>query len=149
MRPLGVDENAEPGPDQYPADEGTLDDPSETPPDAANGGGYPASVAATLGWFVLPAVVYLFLVLHPDELTPPGCGGIISNLGCAPVRQLLIDTLVRQWPWLAGTVSLGVVISMVLRYFNTSWRARGTGFASAVIAGGVATVAYSILAGTT
>jgi hypothetical protein len=83
----------------------------------------------TAGWYAIPATLYLIWLatLNSD-------------------RQGLVGrAFVGSLPWLFGAMALSLTVAALLRWATVGWRTLTLSFAAAVIGGGVATIAHSLV----
>ena len=112
--------------------------------DEDESGGYGLATLATLAWFLLPVIGFAgWAFLGPGDSEQADC----VDGTCEPLQsagfQLLLDVL----PWLGGAIVLSLVVAVIIRWATTGWRAPTIGFAAAIVGGGVTTVLYSVIAG--
>jgi hypothetical protein len=82
----------------------------------------------TVGWYGIPAVLYLVWLVTLDGVRQGFVG-----------RQLVISL-----PWLFAAVVLSLTVAGLLRWAIVGWRALTLSFAAAVIGAGLITIAHSV-----
>jgi hypothetical protein len=109
-------------------------------------GGYLASAAYTAMWYAVPMVLWVLWSLTLNSEASANC---VDDAGvpCASERAEAITTLIDSLPQVGATMLFSVLVAMVLRWVSGSWRAGTVGFAAAVVGGGLATVAISVITG--
>jgi hypothetical protein len=130
LAPYGERATAEPEPDG--------DDP---PP-----GGYLVAVLATLGWYAIPAVLYVAGTLLLGG-TPRASCVTDSGAPCASPRSQALHEIVNNLPWLTIALLLSVLVALLIRWASAGWRAVTVGFSAAVVGAGVITVLHGVLVG--
>jgi hypothetical protein len=105
-------------------------DPDDEEDDQAAGGPL-AAAGYTVIWYGVPVVLFVLYML-------------ISNGGS---QSHALDTAAKAAPQFGGSLVLSLLISVGIRWFNSSWKAISVGLAAAVVGAGLATVLASAISG--
>jgi len=109
-------------------------------------GGYLASALYTVMWYAVPMVLWVVWSLTLNSEAAANCVQD-SGVPCASDRTEALATLLSTLPQVGITLLLSLLVAVVLRWVSESWRAATVGFAAAVVGGGAATVAISVITG--
>jgi hypothetical protein len=114
--------------------------------DEPESGGYLAAMVYTAMWYAVPMVLWILWSLTLNSEASATC---IDSSGapCESERTEALGNLVDNMPRMGATLLLSIVVAVVLRYVSSSWKAATVGFAAAVVGGGLATVAISVITG--
>ncbi|GAA2511838.1 hypothetical protein [Pilimelia columellifera] len=107
-------------------------------------GNYGAAVAYTVMWFAVPVIAW---VLWSLTLGPEAQASCVNGARCASQQAAALATLAASLPKMLGVLVLSAGVAVVLRKVSSSWKSRTVGFAAAVVGGGLATVAVSVITG--
>ncbi|HEY8533360.1 MAG TPA: hypothetical protein VIL44_05735 [Micromonospora sp.] len=111
-------------------------------------GGYVPTLIYTTLWFLLPIVLLGLWTLTLDNTPPPpGCVTDANGGGCQSERAAAIASLARSIPQFGVALVASLIVAIVLRWTNGTWRAVSLGLAAAVIGGGLSTVLFTALTG--
>lgn len=111
-------------------------------------GGYLATLIYTALWFLLPILFLGLWTLTLDNTPPPpGCVTDVTGGGCQSEREAAITSLAQSIPQFSVALLASLVVAIVLRWANGTWRAVSLGLAAAVVGGGLSTVAFTALTG--
>jgi hypothetical protein len=105
-------------------------DPDDEEDDQAAGGAL-AAAGYTVIWYGVPVVLFVLYML-------------ISNGGS---QSHALDTAAKAAPQFGVSLVLSLLVSVGIRWFNSSWKAISIGLAAAVVGGGLATVLSSAITG--
>jgi len=98
----------------------------------------------TAVWYVVPVALYVVWALLLGSTPEPNCQDPAGN-PCGSPRAEALETLVDTVPRLATALALSLVIAIVMRWANTTWRAATIGFAASVVGAGIATVLFTVI----
>jgi hypothetical protein len=107
---------------------------------------YVTTAAATVSWFVLPAIAFMvwMLFLSTDPKKSANCNNP-TGAGCVSPRAEALQTLFNHIPQIAIAAVVSILIALLIRRIATTWRTLTVGFASAVIGGGLSTVVFTVI----
>jgi hypothetical protein len=97
-------------------------------------------------WYAVPMVLWVLWSLTLNSEASANC---VDDAGvpCESERTEALTTLLDNMPRMGATLVLSILVAVILRWVSSSWRAATVGFAAAVVGGGMATVAISVITG--
>jgi hypothetical protein len=112
--------------------------------DEREGGGYFATMMATITWYLLPLFAYVGWALLLNESPQVSC---VTDAGgpCVGPRMEALQRLIDALPKIGVAVGASIVIGLLLRWAANGWRSMAIGFAAAVVGGGGTTVLLAVL----
>lgn len=108
--------------------------------------GYLWTVVTTVIWYAVPVVLYILWALTLGGTPEPNCLDPAGN-PCGAPRAEALATLGHTVPRLSTAVALSLVVAIVMRWANTTWRAATIGFAASVVGAGIATAIFTLIGG--
>ncbi len=121
-----------------------VDDEDDEDEDDEPERGYLPAILLTAAWYAGPVLLYLIWSVTLAGAPSPNCVDAAGE-PCVSARADALGTLSDGLPRLAAAFSLSLVVALIIRLANGSWRAVTVGFAAAVVGAGIATVAFSFL----
>ncbi|MFY1688885.1 hypothetical protein [Plantactinospora sp. WMMB782] len=113
--------------------------------DSQPSGSLPA-VLYTAAWNAVAVLAIFVWVLTLDGSVPVDCVPGASG-ACESERGQAISALLAGVPRFLAALATGLVVAVLMRWFNRTWRAVTVGFAAAVVGGGLSTVFFTALSG--
>jgi hypothetical protein len=118
------------------------DDEEEDGGEAAT---FPAVALATVGWYVVPAIVYVIWALFLTRSATASTCVPTAGTTCATSQTAGLSKLFEILPQIGVALVISVIVALLLRLVTTAWRGMTVGFAAAVVGAGVATVLFSVI----
>ncbi len=90
-------------------------------------------------WYALPLTVYLVWAFTRSGAPDPSCSGAIGTV-CPSGRVEAVRGLVTSMPQLSMAVLISVIVAVLVRLSNETWRASTIALIGAVLGGGLMTI---------
>ncbi|MFG3698928.1 hypothetical protein ACGF5C_13575 [Micromonospora sp. NPDC047620] len=101
----------------------------------------------TAACYLVPAVLIFVWLLTLDGQAPAGCVTDISGGGCDSPRSRALGSLSSGLPRFGLALASSLVVALLLRRVDTTWRSATVALAAAVVGGGLSTVMISAVTG--
>jgi hypothetical protein len=105
-----------------------------------------AAALYAAAWYAVPVLVLLVWVLTLDAGVPVSCVPELAG-SCESEQERAIAALLDGLPRFGAALATSLVLAVLLRWVNRSWRVVSIGLAAAVIGGGLTTLLFSVITG--